>query len=119
VAILAPSCSALPRLHSPEHWRRALLCGQVWDASRYGGGLLSEAAAEEVLAEAALWRAHAAHVTSCEWVDAVSAGPFAPLFLLTSSADCTVVLWTQHGARVGTFGQTTWLLSVRRAEGWG
>ncbi|GLI65559.1 hypothetical protein VaNZ11_009122 [Volvox africanus] len=32
------------------------------------------------------------------------------LFLVSSSADCTVSLWTERGVRVGTFGQNTWSL---------
>ncbi|GFR47120.1 hypothetical protein Agub_g8807 [Astrephomene gubernaculifera] len=35
------------------------------------------------------------------------------LFLVSSSADCTVALWTESGVRVGTFGQNTWALEDR------
>lgn len=35
-------------------------------------------------------------------------------FLLSSSADCTVVLWSATGGRVGTFGQSMWSLTVGR-----
>ncbi len=43
-------------------------------------------------------------------------------FLLSSSADCTVVLWSATGGRVGTCGQSMWSLMVGWAgsgiDGW-
>ncbi|KAG2450287.1 hypothetical protein HYH02_004795 [Chlamydomonas schloesseri] len=89
---------------------------KVWDMSRYPGGSLSHAAAAATIREAALWRGHKSHVTSLDWVDpgagaGIGGGRLGGrLFLASSSADCTISLWSEEGVRVGTFGQTTWSL---------
>jgi WD40 repeat protein len=70
---------------------------------------------------AAAWRAHAGAVSSIASIRS------APDLLLTSGRDCTVAIWSVHGAHVGTFGQvrlvrapcccqlTSGLLRCRRA----
>ncbi|KAG2490207.1 hypothetical protein HYH03_011334 [Edaphochlamys debaryana] len=92
---------------------------KVWDLSTYGGGPMSQATAAATIRELAVWRGHRAHVTSLDWVDAPAppgrgglggGGSSRALYLVSSSADCTVALWTETGVRVGTFGQNTWSL---------
>lgn len=67
----------------------------VWDVSRY---CVDKPANEppEVLAQ---WRGH---VESISCIDLVEQNKV----LLTSSADCTVRLWTTEGHYIGTFGQS-------------
>ncbi|PNH08562.1 hypothetical protein TSOC_004860 [Tetrabaena socialis] len=100
-------------------------CEEVWDISRFSGGPLSQAAAAIAIREVALWRGHSAHVTSLDWVVLEAPPATAPgsgsadgsgrpaVFLISSSADCTVTLWSDSGVRVGTFGQNTWGLQER------
>ncbi|XP_010622262.1 uncharacterized protein LOC104862195 [Fukomys damarensis] len=45
------------------------------------------------------WRAHVSIVTSLELIEEEN-------FLLSSSLDCTVRLWTKDGVYIGTFGQS-------------
>ncbi|KXZ56621.1 hypothetical protein GPECTOR_1g56 [Gonium pectorale] len=103
---------------------------KVWDMSRYTGGVLTPQAAASTIRELAVWRGHKGHVTSLDWVDVAHSGgggalgalgvvPVSSnsgsreLFLVSSSADCTVAVWTEGGARIGTFGQNTWVLQER------
>ncbi|XP_031194673.1 WD repeat-containing protein 49-like [Mastomys coucha] len=57
------------------------------------------------------WRAHVSMVTSLELIEGDS-------ILLSSSLDCTVRLWSQDGAYIGTFGQNCpW--DVFTPDSWG
>ena len=54
--------------------------------------------AENAVASVGAWRAHSGAISSIATV------ANKPEFLLTSSHDCTVAMWSVHGAHVGTFG---------------
>jgi hypothetical protein len=77
---------------------------EVWDVSALVAAIshrkpaCAVAGNERHLVRRSSWRAHRQVIVQVEMVQKREV-------LITASTDCSVMLWTLHGARIGTFGQ--------------
>ena len=95
-------------------------CVRTWDVSCFGrargtcrdhepivrttrrNGHMRTATDPSPVAPRPHWKAHSATITDARW-SRYKDGPKEQLTLITSSADCDLSLWTEHGAHVGVF----------------
>ncbi|KAJ9527074.1 hypothetical protein QJQ45_025214, partial [Haematococcus lacustris] len=80
---------------------------KVWDLSAFTGSPLRDSQeAAALIRQTAVWRAHKAVVTSVQWVSNKHGE-----FVLTSSLDHQVAMWSASGALLGLLGHRMWQLS--------
>ena len=66
----------------------------------------AKSAGVSLVSEQHFWRAHKSGVTALDWVNAEPGKREA--MIMSGGSDCSVILWTAQGVRVGEFGVDSW-----------
>uniref|UniRef100_A0A7R9VBT3 Uncharacterized protein n=1 Tax=Chlamydomonas euryale TaxID=1486919 RepID=A0A7R9VBT3_9CHLO len=87
---------------------------KIWDSTTFSVKYGSAVPGQDVsghgcLTETCVWRGHTRQVSHLEWTEQPGEGAF----LLSSSLDHSIKMWTPDGTLVGVCGEATWRLGDR------